>query len=243
MGKSNYKDDPIYRIAEFGMEVTGKFYSRYRAFVIDNQDPMELNRLMLIVPTINTNISDGIWAFPAGSWGGNNYGVQMLPQKGDMVWVEYEMGNVEHPIWSHAGYGEDEKPPEFETPNHYGFKTPLGSIILINDNEDEEEILVKLSTSKEWINIKKDKVELESSEIKLGEKGDDFGVLGNILKDKLEQLSKQVENLTDIMSNHTHAGPAGPPIRKVEITNIANSINQITQTYGEFISEKVKIDK
>lgn len=243
MAKQRIQDTPMGRLVDYGFEMAGKFYSRYRAFVVDNDDPDGMNRIQVIVPTLNPVESDEIWAFPTGVWGGKDYGTQLLPQKGDMVWIEYEMGDVEFPVWSHAGYGEDEKPEEFETVNHYGFKTPLGSIILINDNEDAEEILVKLSTSKEYISITKDSLLLESKLIKLGKNGDESAVLGDTLKKRMDELTEQVSKLTELISTHTHAGPAGPPIKAVEIVKIKTTIDNIKETYKEILSEKVKIDK
>lgn len=241
--KNSIKDDPLYRVMDMGMELAGRFYSKYRGFVIDNDDPLKLNRLLLVVPVLNALETDGIWAFPSTIWGGKDYGVQLLPQKGDMVWVEYEMGDPEHPIWHHAGYAADELPKEFETPNHYGFKTPLGSIILINDNEDAEEVLVKLSTKKEWIKINKDNLELESKLIKLGKDGDEAGVLGDTLKEKLDELTEQVSDLTNILATHTHAGPAGPPIKAAQIAAIKIKVDLVKTEFTKFLSKKVKIDK
>ena len=243
MGKSRIKDNPLHRLTEQGLETAGMFYSKYRGFVMDNDDPLNMNRLKVLVPVMNPTTGDGIWAFSAGQWGGNGHGIQMLPQKGDMVWIEYEMGNVEHPIWSMASYGDEELPKEFKTPNHYGFKTPNGSIVLINDNKDAEEILVKLNTNKEWINIKKDTLELESKLIKLGTNGDESGTLGDTLKEKLDELTGKVEELTQLIAEHTHAGPAGPPIKAAQFIIIKNQVGQIKAKFSQFLSKKVKIDK
>lgn len=234
---------PLDRLVEHGFETAGKFYSRYRALVVANDDPLKMNRIQVLVPVINPSECDEIWAFPTGVWGGKNYGHQVLPQIGDIVWIEYEMGNVEYPVWSHAGYAEDELPEDFKTVNHYGFKTPLGSIVLINDNKDEEEILVKLSTQKEYISITKDSFILESKLISLGKNGDEQGVLGNTLKKRLDELTDQVTKLTKLLSTHIHAGPSGPPIRQAEILQIKTSIDNVKETYGEILSDKVKIDK
>ena len=243
MAKNRIKDNPLHRLTQHGLEVAGKFYSKYRAFVLENDDPLNMNRLKLLVPVMDPTMGDGIWAFSSGQWGGNGYGIQLLPQKGDMVWVEYEMGDVEHPVWSMASYGEDELPEEFESPNNYGFKTPNGTIILINDNKDAEEILVKLNSQKEWINIKKDSFELESKLIKLGKNGDEAGTLGDTLKKRMDELTDKVMELTELLSSHTHAGPAGPPIKAVEIKKIKTDIENIKNNYIEFLSKKIKIDK
>lgn len=240
--KNNIKDNPIYRMSMFGMEISGKYYSKYRAFVIDNEDELNLNRLKLIIPTISDSQGEDIWAFPCNQWGGKDYGLNLLPQIGDMVWVEFEFGDANHPIWSHAGYAIEEKPEEFSSPNIYGFKTPLGTKIIINDDEGTEEVLIKLGSNNDWIKINKDTLELESKLIKLGQEGKENAILGNTLKEKLDSLAEEVKKLTDQLHSHTHAGPTGPPINKILIQNIGNSVNQLKETFPEILSKKVKID-
>lgn len=240
------KENIWYNIMQYGLEFIGKHYSSYRAFVIENNDPLKLNRLQLLIPHINEFKPDGTWAFPKGTWGGKDYGTQMLPQKGDMVWVEFEYGNADYPIWSHASYGEEEIPEEFSTVNHYGFKTPLGSIVLINDNEGEEEILVKLNSNKDWIKWNTDILELESKLIKLGEKGEEQAVMGNTLKKKLEQILEEIDKLNELLINHNHtssSGPTGTPINANFIEEVKEELLEIKGTLPEILSDKVKIDK
>lgn len=232
-----------YNIINYGFEMIGRHYSSYRAFVVNNEDPLGMNRLQLLIPHLNESAPDDTWAFPKNVFGGKNYGTQLLPQKGDMVWVEFEYGDPDYPIWSHAGYGEEELPKEFQSVNHYGFKTPQGTLILINDNDDNEEVLIKHATTNEWLKIIKDEFELESKVIKLGKNGDEAGVLGDTLKGKLDDLTDKVNDLIQIMSSHTHAGPTGPPIKATQILNIKTNITSIKDTYKEFLSKKIKIDK
>lgn len=240
--KYNQKDDPMYKVAMYGTEQLGLFYSKYRAIVLDNEDDMNLNRLQLMIPNVSDFQGGDLWAFPANVWGGKDYGIQMLPQIGDVVWVEFELGNVEHPIWSHAGYALEELPVEFENPNYYGFKTPLGTKIIINDNEETEEVLIQLSSNNEWIKINKDTLEIESKLIKLGKEGKEQAVLGDTLKKKLDELADQVKKLTDQLHSHTHAGPTGPPINKILIQKVGTDVNTLKSTFSEILSEKVKID-
>lgn len=243
MGKSvKTKESIWHQIIQFGLEITGRHYSSYRAFVVNNEDPLGMNRLQLLVPHLNEVVPDDTWAFPKNVWGGKNYGSQLLPQKGDMVWVEFEYGDADYPIWSHAGYSEDEKPDEFETINHYGFKTPQGTLILINDNDDKEEILIKHASTTDWVNITKDTLELESKLIKLGKNGNEHGVLGDTLKKTLDDLTDKVMELTELLSTHTHAGPTGPPIKKVQISQIKTNIQTIKDTHSKILSQKVKTD-
>lgn len=241
----NYKDSIWYKLMTFGLEFLGLYYGSYRAFVVDNEDPENLGRLILRIPSINANSVDDTWAFPIGTWGGNNYGFNVIPRKGDMVFVEFQNGNLDYPMWKPGSYARDEKPPEFNNSN-YGFKTPRGTLILINDKKDEEEVLIKHKNQSEWISIKKDILETEAKLIKLGKDGDEQAVLGDTLKSKLNQIDAKLDELFTALIQHTHTtnvGPSGPPINMVTFANIKADVQQIDMSLDEILSIKVKIDK
>jgi len=241
-------DSLWYKLAMHGLEFFGLYYSSYRGFVLDNNDPEGLGRIKVSVPSINPNDKLGSWAFPKNIWGGKDYGVQVLPLINDMVWVEYEHGNSLIPIWSHAGYALDERPSEFDKTTNYGFKTPKKNIIIIEDGitDADGKILVKFKTNKEYFLIEQDKFELESSLIKLGKNGDEWAVLGETLKSKLESIIEKIEINQNILSTHTHttnAGPSGPPIQSSAIVNIKAGLTSIKNSLSQILSGKVKIDK
>lgn len=234
-----------YKVIQYGLEILGRYYSSYRGFVVENEDPKGCNRLQLRIPVIS-NKGDESWAWPQGTWGGDNYGIQMLPKKGDMVWVEFENGDPGYPIWKHASYAKEEKPKEFETPNHYGFKTPRGTKIIINDNKEDEEVLVMLNNELEWIKITKELLEHEAKIIKIGKNGDEPLVLGDTLKEKLDELVSKVDNLISSYNTHTHATPFGPTLiaNNVpdQVTN-KKELQELKVSLDEILSLKGKIDK
>lgn len=125
-----------------GLEAIGRYYSMYRGHVVDNEDPDGLNRLSIIVPSVSGNKTHPTWAYPRNSFSGNDYGMQVLPQKGDLVMIEFEHGDPKFPIWSHAHFTQEEKPEEFVSPQVYGFKSPKGQIIVIDDRDDVEKIII-----------------------------------------------------------------------------------------------------
>lgn len=234
------------KIMLYGLEFIGRYYGSYRAFVVDNQDEDRLGRLKLRIPHLNANIDDDTWAFPSGVWGGKDYGIQMLPEIGDMVWVEYEYGNADYPVWKHAGYALDELPEEFSTVSHYGFKTPKGSLILINDNKDEENILVKLNSKTDWVDIKKDIFEIESKIIKLGKQGEQPAVMGDTIKEHLDEIMVEIDKTQQAILDHIHTtpnGPSGKPINSPTFQTIKDKLKTIKNKFPEFLSEKVKLDK
>ena len=125
-----------------GLEAIGKYYSSYRGYVVDNNDPDNMGRIQVLIPSITNDQKHTKWAWPKNQFAGNNYGMQVLPQIGDLVWVEFENGNARFPLWIHGHFGQTEKPEEFVTPQVYGFKTPKGQIIVIDDRDDVEKIII-----------------------------------------------------------------------------------------------------
>ncbi|MEL6942409.1 MAG: phage baseplate assembly protein V [Bacteroidota bacterium] len=79
-----------------------KFFGKYRATVINNIDPEVRGRLILNVPDV-LGIIPSSWAEPnmplIGSVTGA-MGVYMVPPIGAGVWVEFEQGNPNYPIWA-----------------------------------------------------------------------------------------------------------------------------------------------
>lgn len=125
-----------------GLEAIGKYYSSYRGYVADNNDPDNFGRIKVIVPGITNDKVHTKWVWPKNQFSGKGYGMQVLPVKGDIVWVEFENGNVRFPLWSHGHFAKNEKPEEFASPQVYGFKTPKGQIIIIDDRDDVEKIII-----------------------------------------------------------------------------------------------------
>jgi len=240
-------DSNWYKLIMYGLEFVGRYYSSYRGFVIDNDDPKGMNRIKVISPTLNSfdNV-EGEWAYPKSNWGAKGYGIHLLPQKGDMVWVEFEYGDLEHPIWSFASYGLDEKPVEFDSPNKYGFKTPAGNIIIIDDTEELESILVKHNNSKEYIKLVKDKLTLEGVQIYLGVDGDEKAVMGETLKTQVENICSSIEDLSSQVSTLGNGVvsifPGGAAVA-IQAGIITSQITAIRTGLDIILSNKVKIDK
>lgn len=86
------------------------YYGKYRGTVLINVDPMQIGRLVLQVPDV-TGLIPSSWAMPSFPISGKQMGAYMIPQIGGGVWVEYEQGNPDHPIWSGCWYGSAAEVP------------------------------------------------------------------------------------------------------------------------------------
>ena len=74
-----------------------KYFGKYRGLVINNIDPMQMGRLMVQVPDIS--LIPSTWAMPCFPVTGKQMGVWVLPVIGSGVWVEFEQGNTDYPVW------------------------------------------------------------------------------------------------------------------------------------------------
>ena len=86
------------------MSAESRYYGKYRGMVISNIDPMMMGRLLVQVPDVLTVIPSS-WALPCFPVTGKQMGFWSIPQIGTGVWVEFEAGNPDYPIWSGCWYG------------------------------------------------------------------------------------------------------------------------------------------
>ena len=76
-----------------------QYYGKYRGTVINNIDPMSMGRIQVIVPDVS-NIMPSSWAMPCVPVAGLQTGIFAVPPMGAGVWVEFEQGDPDHPIWT-----------------------------------------------------------------------------------------------------------------------------------------------
>lgn len=120
-----------------------RYYGKYRGFVTDNQDPEQRGRIKVTVPSIFSS-EETFWALPCSPFGGlAEQGLFMVPEVGAQVWVEFEAGNRDIPIWvgvfwqpSEAIPSEAQKSP----PTTRVIKTPSGHLLQFDDESGKEQL-------------------------------------------------------------------------------------------------------
>lgn len=117
-------------------------YGKYRGFVVDNRDPEKRGRLKLKVPTVLGDQDTG-WALPCLPFGGlANQGLFMIPEVDAQVWVEFEEGNLDHPIWVGVFWQQTSDTPEeaaLDEPTTRIIRTPSGHVLQFDDQSGEEQ--------------------------------------------------------------------------------------------------------
>jgi uncharacterized protein involved in type VI secretion and phage assembly len=136
-----------------------QFFGKYRGTVANNVDPMQQGRIQAIVPDATGAIPTS-WALPCLPMTGIQAGVFTVPPIGAAVWIEFEQGNTDYPIWTGGFWGSAAEVPALalatppalqsivlqtvgqntlmisDTPGPTGgilLKTTTGAMIAIND--------------------------------------------------------------------------------------------------------------
>jgi uncharacterized protein involved in type VI secretion and phage assembly len=86
------------------------FYGKYRGTVVNNVDPMQIGRIQVVVPDVS-NVMLSSWAMPCVPVAGIQMGLFTVPTIGAGVWVEFERGDADHPIWVGGYWGSAAEVP------------------------------------------------------------------------------------------------------------------------------------
>jgi hypothetical protein len=101
---------------------------RFRGTVVDTDDPLRLGRLRALVPGALNDVPSG-WALPSAPYAGPGVGLFTVPPQGASVWVEFEEGDPDRPVWVGGFWGEGEPPPP-ASPDRKELRTTSSAIIL-----------------------------------------------------------------------------------------------------------------
>ena len=116
-----------------------KFYGKYRGLVVDNVDPMQTGRIMAQVPDV-LGLVPSSWAMPCVPVAGIQAGAFMVPPIGSQVWMEFEQGNPDYPIWTGGFWGTVAEipvlataPPAVPPGQNIVFQTTMQSTLVLSD--------------------------------------------------------------------------------------------------------------
>jgi hypothetical protein len=153
-------------------KVERRFFGKYRGTVVDNEDPAGLGRLRLSVPSVlGPDVVTG-WATPCTPYGGApDQGMLFVPDRQAGVWVEFEEGDLEFPIWVGTYWTRDgadsplPKPQEpaggeqgqpQSPPTRKIIKTRKGHTIQLEDDDGEELVTIVEAVNQNVITMDRD---------------------------------------------------------------------------------------
>lgn len=187
-------------IVNHGLErVFKRYYSSYHAYVHSNEDPQGYGRLQLIIPTITGSQPLLKWAWQKGRYAGKNYGSWNIPEKGEMVFVEFERGNTSYPIWTYGYHGKGELEDEWKNPKDKWFKTPDGFWVRYKPEGPEFEVILPNGRKLVFTN----NISLVTEgKIFLGklEEAAEPAVLGNKAEDALNEIKDALGDIKTLLT-------------------------------------------
>jgi phage baseplate assembly protein gpV len=105
------------------------FFGKYRAIVTNNNDKKDkMGRIKVKCPAVLGN-DESQWCNPCVPFAGQNKGMLFLPKVGDSVWVEFEGGDPNKPIWVGNWFGL------YETPRRDDVYRNLGTMHVIETEQ------------------------------------------------------------------------------------------------------------
>jgi uncharacterized protein involved in type VI secretion and phage assembly len=87
-----------------------KYFGIYRGTVVNNVDPLQIGRIMALVPDAG-GITPSSWAMPCVPLAGKQMGTFMVPQIGAGVWIQFEAGDPDRPVWTGGWWGSAAEVP------------------------------------------------------------------------------------------------------------------------------------
>ncbi len=82
-----------------------RYYGKYQGTVVSNIDPIQTGRVQVQVPDVLGPGVSSSWAMPCVPAAGIQGGAFIVPPIGSQVWVEFEQGDPDYPIWTGGFWG------------------------------------------------------------------------------------------------------------------------------------------
>lgn len=192
-----------------------KWLGKYRAIVMDNNDPERRGRIRVQCPTVLGNYLSS-WCEPCIPYATDYAGDYYVPPVNEAIWVEFEEGDVDKPIWNGGWYKIDSSPlKQGSNPEDYRYITFKNSVIRMGDKEfifelrdGDSSYTVTIDTST-WLGL-------------------------NYIGSKTEQ---ELNDLETILANKTYLLETFPSEVQDEFDNVKTQITDVANNFNSFLSE------
>lgn len=116
------------------------YFGKYRGIVREIEDDGNLARIKAEVPQIYGADQLSPWALPCVPFAGPDHGFIFMPEEGDGVWIEFEMGDISKPIWTGSWWANDEI-PDGSGKQKFAIISPGGHKINLDDENSKLQLL------------------------------------------------------------------------------------------------------
>ncbi len=168
-------------VARLNQRVATSYFGKYRGIVTNVDDPNNQCRIKARVDGVLNGQETG-WALPVAPFAGDGHGMVMLPAVGSGVWIEFEAGRLDNPLWSGAWWAGGQRPNP-QGANVRVIVSENGHTVILDDEKDELKLVhgsqggpsitlsgseIVLSCGACEIKISTDDISLNNGQIKIG---------------------------------------------------------------------------
>lgn len=133
--------------------MSDQYFGKYRGIVSDVYDPLMIGRIRAYVPDVFGDEESG-WALPCAPFGGGGSGFFAIPASGAGVWIEFEHGDPDYPVWSGAWFGSPaDLPPILLVPPYMKVmvQTQCGHQVILDDTPGIGGITLQTATGQKVV--------------------------------------------------------------------------------------------
>ncbi len=129
---------------------SSRFFGKYRGIVAANNDAQALGRIQATLPAFQGMLTN--WALPCVPYAGQNVGFFAMPPIGASVWIEFEGGNPNYPVWSGCFWELNDIPSSLQTLNSQDmsqvkfFKTETITLILNDTDQNQGGVTLQVAS-------------------------------------------------------------------------------------------------
>ncbi len=151
-----------------------RFYGKYRGEVYEVGSGDNAGCIRAKVPTVFGDDVISGWAYPASPYAGDGYGLYLMPETGDPVWIEFENGSIELPIWTGAWWRNGTL-PDPKDPSQRVLTSKQGMQIIFDDDANKLTLKhpggasIELSDSGIVLQAGSRKIEITSSSVSVND--------------------------------------------------------------------------
>ena len=194
-------------------KVEGRFYGKYRAFVVDNADPENRGRLKLSIPSVLGGEVVSGWALPCSPYGGAaDQGFFFIPEVDAGVWVEFEAGLLDYPIWVGGFWAKpggttevpkinnadgSEQTDAQNPPTRKVIKTVKGHTIQLEDADNDDMVMLLEATNGNLIVMNSDGIKITDKTGNVIEMKDDAFTITSKVAFKIDASGQAITIIGD----------------------------------------------
>lgn len=221
-----FKNDLI----KYGLEWFGLYYGAYEGIVVDNDDKDTRGRLKVKCPAVWGNVPHETWAKPRGMFSGKKIGFYALPQVNDVVWITFQGGKPNFPMWEYGWFLKDQTVPG-AAKDIFVFATPKGHTWVVDEKNNKIYFTFKDGKT---VLIDKDHVKIGATSAT-----HEKSTLGETTKKKLENICDKAQSACEKAAQiqvPTAMGLSGVPTNAADFVQLAADFATIKSELPEILS-------